>query len=62
MYLLNVIIASFLMPFLGKKFSFGNTTILYTDDGLMLQHPLSVSQDHFFKRISQDFNGIVKQK
>jgi hypothetical protein len=58
----NIIITSPLIPFLGKKFSFRNTTILYTDDGLMLQHPLYISQDNFFKRMSQDFNGVVKQK
>jgi hypothetical protein len=51
-----IIITSLHMPLLSKKFSSRNTTIVYTDDGLMLQH------DYFLKMISQDSKRTLKWK
>ena len=52
----NIIITSPHMPLLSKKFSPRNSTIVYTDDCLMLQH------DYFLKMMSQHSNRTLKWK
>jgi len=50
------IITSPRTPILGTKFSSRNTTIVYTDGGLMLQH------DYFLMTMSHDSNRTFKWK